>query len=72
MAELKEKAGQHKFHGGVIEVSYDSYAQHVDSIPVGSKGIIHMYQDYIPESALLKECFKELAKRHPQVKWMQI
>ena len=26
MAEMKEKSGQHKFHGGVIDVVYESYA----------------------------------------------
>ena len=72
MAEMKEKADRHKFHGGVIDVSYESYAQHVDAIPEGSKGVIHMYQDYVPESALLKAIWPELARRHPHVKWMQI
>jgi hypothetical protein len=45
MEELQEKAGQHKFHGGVIEITKADYEWHVNNMPPGTMGVIHMYQD---------------------------
>ena len=45
MAELKEKAAQHKFGGQVIEITKQDYEWHINNMPKGTLGIIHMYQD---------------------------
>jgi len=41
-------------------------------MPKGTKGVIHLYQDYVIESAVLKKIFAELAQKHPSRKFMQI
>jgi hypothetical protein len=43
--ELNERNGQHKFHGGMIEISKDRYEWHVQNMPKGTLGVILMYQD---------------------------
>ena len=45
MQEMKDAAQQHKFQGGVIELTKQDYEQHVNSMPKGTKGVIHLYQD---------------------------
>jgi hypothetical protein len=45
LAELKEKSEQHKFTGGMIEITKDRYEWHVQSMPKDTLGVILMYQD---------------------------
>ena len=45
MAELKEKADQHKFPFGMIEINKQEYEWHVKNMPPETLGVILMYQD---------------------------
>ena len=72
IAEMKEASMAHKFNGSVYDITKQDYEWHVNNMPPGTMGIIHLYQDYIIESACLKEIMKVLAAKHPTRKWMQI
>ena len=69
---MKEKAAQHKFQGGMIDITKQDYEWHCKNMPEDTLGVILMYQDYIKESLMLKQCLGELAKKHPTRKFMQI
>ena len=45
LGQLKEKAQQHKFTGGMIEISKQDYEWHVNNMPKDTLGVILMYQD---------------------------
>jgi len=45
IAELKEKANQHRFTGGMIDITKADYQWHTENMPADTKGIILMYQD---------------------------
>lgn len=61
IAEMKEASMAHKFNGSVYDITKQDYEWHVNNMPPGTMGIIHLYQDYITESAVLKEIMKVLA-----------
>ena len=45
LAELKTKSEEHRFPGGMIEITKDRYEWHLANMPKESKGVILMYQD---------------------------
>mmetsp|Transcript_13932 Transcript_13932/g.23698 ORF Transcript_13932/g.23698 Transcript_13932/m.23698 type:complete len:227 (-) Transcript_13932:136-816(-) len=72
MAELKQKAEQHKFDFGMIEINKQEYEWHVKNMPPDTLGVILMYQDYVLESRLLREILEALAQKHKTRKFMKI
>ena len=45
MAEMESQATQHKFHGGMIDITKQDYEWHCNNMPKETLGVILMYQD---------------------------
>ena len=45
LGEMKEKAAEHKFHGGMFDLTKQDYEWHCNNMPKGTLGVILMYQD---------------------------
>ena len=45
LAEMKEKANKHKFHGGMLDITKADYERECNNMPEGCQGVILMYQD---------------------------
>jgi hypothetical protein len=72
LAELKQKAEQHRFAGGMLEITKQDYEWHVKNMPPDTLGLILMYQDHVIESRLLREILEKLAEKHSTRKFMKI
>lgn len=71
MAELKEEAKNAKF-GLLREIRYENYKEEVNESSKNNFVVIILHQDYIENSNVLCEILKNLAKKHPQVKFLKI
>lgn len=45
LAEMKDKAMQHKFSGEVYEINKQEYEYHTKNMPTDTLGVILMYQE---------------------------
>lgn len=68
--ELKVDAAKPKF-GSVFEISKPDWEQHITNAPADVNVIIHLYQEYVVECKVLNECFDQLARKHPEVKFVK-
>jgi hypothetical protein len=71
LQEMKEEAKNSKF-GLLREIRYENYKVEVNESSHSNFVVIILHQDYVENSNILCEILKNLAKKHPQVKFLKI
>lgn len=67
---MKEEAKNSKF-GLLREIRYENYKVEVNESSHSNFVVIILHQDYVENSNILCEILKNLAKKHPQVKFLK-
>lgn len=71
IAQLKAAQKQARF-GTMEHISRGDFVQQVTNAGEDVYVVVHLYKDKVAHSALLGECLTELAKKHPQTKFVKI
>lgn len=71
IAELTEASKQDRF-GSVFEIEKADWTREVNEVSNACWVFVHLYQDYVADSAALNVCLESLAKTYPHVKFVKI
>ncbi|DBA75401.1 hypothetical protein WJX77_002145 [Trebouxia sp. C0004] len=67
------KAAQKQARFGTMEhITRGDFVQQVTNAGEDVYVVVHLYKDKVADSAMLGECLTELAKKHPQTKFVKI